>query len=215
MNKLRRLGRHEADRHQATGPKGYTAFKALIPDMHLTVAAKTKGAHRDRLDHRAPGAYLCTRRVNRGPTIAQNGDIGGRAANIRYKRMIRSRHPARADNARRWSAQDCLNRAFAGLIGRNKRTIAAHHHQRCLDAKIAKLALGLVDKSRNHPDQPRIQKRRQRPFRPIQARGKVMRTRHRPPGHLTNDRGCGKLVRRVAGRKLRCNSKGRNTMISL
>jgi len=170
--------------------------------MDLAVAPQTGGAHGDGLYHRAVAAHAGTCGVNRRPSVAQQGHIRGGAADITDQRMCRAGHPPRPDNRGRRPAENRFNRSRTRLCRRDQCPIAAYDHQRGRHADVSQHILGAANQPVDHPDEPRIQHRRQRPFRPVELGRQLMRGRHRPARHLRHKRSNPLFVDRVARRKL-------------
>ena len=195
--------RQQGHRDQPAWPQSQAALQPLGDHMHFAVAAQTGGAHRHRLDHGTKAANPRAFGVNLGQAIAQQGDVGGGAADVGHQCIARTRQPARADNTGGRAGQDRLDRSFAHHCRRDQRAVATHHHQRCRDAHLRQMTFAGRDQPVDHPDQPRIQHRGQRPFRSVQLRRKLVRAGHRPPGHATDQRARRQFMRRVAGGKPR------------
>ena len=207
MHHGRMVHGQQRDGDQTARAKAQAPVQTLGPQMHLAVAAQPGGAHGHRFDHRAVGANARALRIDLGQAAAQQGDIGGRATDIRHQRIGFARQPARAHNAGGRAGQDRLNGALAHHRCRNQRAIAAHHHQGRINADHCQMTLAGGDQPVDHADQPGVQHRRQRPFRPVELRGKFVRTGHGPPGHPA-DQGAGRhLVGRIAGGKAGCHGK--------
>ena len=189
MDHLGCLCRDERNGQDPLGSQRHPPMQAFCQEMHLAVAPQTSGAHGNGLYHRAVAADAGPCGVDRGPAIAQQGYIGGGAANVADQRTGSTGHPPRPHDRGRRPAEDRFNRPFPCLRGRDQRPVPPHHHQRGRDANVGQHILGPPDQPVDHPDQPRVQHRCQRPFRPVELGRQLMRGRHGPPRHLRHQGG--------------------------
>ncbi len=96
--------------------------------MDLTIAAKARGAHRNRLDHRTIPADLRPCRVDLGLAVFDQGHVGRRTADITDQRPLHTRQPPCTNQRSGRAAQDGFDRAGARLFRRHQCTIATHNH---------------------------------------------------------------------------------------
>ena len=194
-----RIDSQKRNRDQAARTKPEVAAQAFGAKVNLAVAAKAGCAHGHCFNHGAIAADQCACGVDLGQTAAQNGDVGGGAANVADKGVGSTGKPARADDAGGRAGQNGFDRPLTHHRGGNQRPVAAHHHQRCGDADPGQMPLAGGDQAVQHTDQAGVQDGGQGAFRAIQTGGKFMRAGDRASGKTAHQIARGNLVRRVAG----------------
>ncbi len=199
--------RQQGHRDQPPRPKPQAALQPGLHQVHLAVAAKAGGAHRHRLDHGAETADAGALRVDLGQAVAQQRHVRCGAADVADQRILRARQPARPHDAGGGAGQDGLDRPFPHHRGRDQRPVAAHHHQRRVDAHGLQMAFAGRNQAVDHSDQPGVQHRRQRPLRAVQLGRKLVAAGDGAAGHAADHLARGDFMGGVAGGKAGGNGK--------
>ena len=200
----------ETDGHNAPRPKVETGGHASVRDEHLAVATKTHGGHRNCFDHGAKSANRCAAFVETGYAAFEHGDIGGSATDVRDDRIGQMREIRSADKAGRWTRQNRLDRSRLGNRRRHQRSVAAHHHQRCINLMLRHDALRRCNEPRDESDQASVEHTRQCPARPIELGRQLVTAGDWQTGGRNDVIACSDLVRWVASGELCCDCEARD-----
>ena len=144
--------------------------------------------------------HRATRREPDAPGFGKE-DVRGGAADVADQRVTLAGQPACPGDRCGGTGKDRLDRPLAGQPRRNQRPVAAHHHQRRVDAERGHMPLAGADQPVDHPDQARVQERGQRPTRAVQAGRQFVRTGHRQARDAADRIARGVFMGGVAGGK--------------
>ena len=176
--------------------------------MHFRIAAEAVGAHGDGLDHGAIAADDGAVLVQPRPALVEDRDIGGRAADVGNHGIVETGQEARADKARRRAGKDGLDRTQARLGGRDQRAVAAHHHQRRIDAARLEEILRRADQPVDHRHQPGIEQGGERAPGSAELGGKLMAAGDGQMRPRANEVAHAELVLGVAHREIAGDGEG-------
>ena len=171
------------------------------------------GAHGDGLDHGAETTNLSACGVDHGLSIADHGNIGGRAPDVRHQRIVHIGQPARAHDRSRRTTEDGFDGAFTGLLGAHQGSVTPDDHHGGINADVPQGVLCAANQPVDHPNQPRVQNCRHGAFGAVQFRRQLMRASDRRAGHLGNDPRDFEFMRRVAGGELRSDRIARDAVM--
>ena len=169
---------------------------------HLAVAAQPVGVHRHSGDHCLMPAHGGTELAHGGHAGAQHGDVGGGAADVGDDGVAEPGEMGRAHQAGGRPGENGLDGSLAHELGRHERTVAAHHHHGGIDTSFGEGAGGGGHQVVDDGDEPRVQHRRDRTFRPVQLGRQIVAHAHCLASAFADERCGSEFVGRVAHAEL-------------
>jgi hypothetical protein len=192
----------QAQRHQPPRPQDQAGFKTGLPGPNFGISAQTESVHGHGFDHGAVAANRCAFGVQPRPAILKHGDIGGGTANVGNHSIGQPGEMAGANKACRRAGQNGFDWPQQRLLGSNQGAVAAHDHQRRIDAALFEIAAGGIDQPRHHGDQPGVEQSGQGPARAAKPGRQVVAAGDRQCGAGANQIPCCDFMGRIAHREI-------------